>query len=97
MKKLELHDICGVVEHLREQSKILDGLAETLRVIAAHSRDIPEALDMGDSWAWVLRDLSFKAWRMKKQLTALEKALYRQLKASNPQTSADLQDGGWCT
>lgn len=97
MKKLELHDICGVVEHLREQSEILDGLAETLHVIAAHSRDIPEAPDMGDLWVWVLHDLSLKAWRMKKQLAALEEALYRQLKASNPQTSADLQDGGWCT
>lgn len=80
MKKLELHDICDVVEHLQEQSEILDGLTEMLRLMAAHSRDIPEGPDMGDSWVWVLYDLSLKAWRMKKQLTALEEALYRQLK-----------------
>lgn len=94
MKKLELHDICGVIEHLREQSEILDALAEMLHVVAAHSQDIPEAPDMGDSWTWVTYDLSLKAWRMKKHLTALEEVLYKQLKASNPQTSADFPEGG---
>lgn len=76
MKKLELRNICDVVEHLREQSEILEGLTEMLRLMVAHSRDIPEAPDIGDSWTWVLHDLSNKAWRMKKQLAALEKALY---------------------
>lgn len=94
MKKLELRNICDVVEHLQEQSEILDGLTEMLRLMAAHSRDIPESPDMGDSWTWVPHDLSNKAWRMKTQLAALEKALYRQLKVSNPRTSADLKEGG---
>lgn len=94
MEKFELRDICNVVEHLRVQSEVLDGMCELLYVLTAHSQDIPEAPSMNDSWVWVMHDLTNKTWKMKKVLIALEKSLYEQSRASNPQTSADLQEGG---
>lgn len=94
MENFDLGDICGIVEHLREQSEMLDGMGAMLLILANHSEDIPEAPLMEDTWAYVLHDLADKTWKMKKKLTALENTLYKQLRASNPQTSADLREGG---
>lgn len=67
MGNFDLGDICGIVEHLREQSEMLDGMGAMLLILANHSEDIPEAPLMEDTWAYVLYDLADKTWKMKKK------------------------------
>lgn len=50
MGNFDLGDICGIVEHLREQSEMLDGMGAMLLILANHSEDIPEAPLMETSY-----------------------------------------------